>query len=261
MAPGAGARWSADRPLARMTGGGRLSPSMHEVRPGLWLGSYGAACDGKALAERRITHVLSVGLHVDSLGSRCRLRVAPTEDEPLTRFFIAVQDVSSARLDRHFEVCSGFIAEALDQGGAILVHCQAGQSRSPSVVAAYLMRKERLTAECALNSIRRVRSVICPNPGFVDQLQALQLRLGIQEGDSDDEEDKSDAEEEGALKACDIKFELGIDVAPEVAQAPDLFGLEESRLRYEKLRARCLTLKTSPGLLSFAAPLRKRRHK
>ena len=25
----------------------------------------------------------------------------------------------------YLEVCSGFIAEALDQGGAILVHCQA----------------------------------------------------------------------------------------------------------------------------------------
>merc|ERR1740121_630919 len=107
------------------------------------------------------------------------MRLPPTDTDPLTRLVICIQDTPSARLDRHFDACVDFIMEALAKGGCVLVHCHAGQSRSATIVAAYLMRKERLGASEAVESIRLCRPQIHPNTGFVDQLNALELRLGL----------------------------------------------------------------------------------
>ena len=51
-----------------------------------------------------------------------------------------------------------------------MVHCQAGVSRSVSIVIAYLIRKNRTTYENALETVRQKRPVANPNKGFVKQL-------------------------------------------------------------------------------------------
>lgn len=253
---------------------------MDEIRPRLWLGSYSAASDRAALAERGVTHVLTVGVKVEVLGSRQRILLPPSEKDPLCRLVIAVQDVPSARLDRHFDACSAFISEALAQGGAVLVHCQAGQSRSPTVVAAHLMREERLPAAGALDGIRKRRPMVQPNTGFMDQLRALELRLGTGEAAAGFSADtagapvpgvmaQAQAEDEG--EASEIDGEGAGEEEPQEALQPesraatatkaaaDVFGTEELRLRSDALRARYQQLRASNGLLALAAPLRKRR--
>jgi len=50
------------------------------------------------------------------------------------------------------------LSELVEQFGPVLVHCQAGWSRSPAVVAAYLVRRQRLTAEQALAEVASKRS-------------------------------------------------------------------------------------------------------
>ena len=50
------------------------------------------------------------------------------------------------------------------------MHCHAGQSRSATVVAAFLMQRDQLSVNDALRKIRLVRDMQ-PNPGFMDQLQ------------------------------------------------------------------------------------------
>lgn len=267
---------------------------MHEIRPRLWLGSYGAAADKAALLERGVTHVLTVGLKVDLLGGRQRIRLVPSEKDTLHRLVIAIQDNSSARLDRHFEACSDFILEGLASGGAVFVHCQAGQSRSPAVVAAYLMREERLTALQAVDSIRQRRPVIQPNQGFRDQLHSLELRLGLtspscdsststaspattplfcQEGQQEARMTPSEEEDDEETENAEIAAEQDNDNAEKAfspkggaspgkeasATADDVYGTQELKLRSEKLKARCQQLKAASGLLSVAAPLRKRR--
>jgi atypical dual specificity phosphatase len=59
--------------------------------------------------------------------------------------------------------------------GKILVHCSAGISRSPMVVAAYLMKRKGLTLKAALGQIIRVRPQVAPNAGFLQQLKEMEM--------------------------------------------------------------------------------------
>ncbi|PWY99261.1 hypothetical protein BCV70DRAFT_200843 [Testicularia cyperi] len=55
--------------------------------------------------------------------------------------------------------------------GTVLVHCQAGCSRSVAVVAAYLMSTRHITAHEAVEMIRLRRKDAQPNAGFMAQLE------------------------------------------------------------------------------------------
>jgi atypical dual specificity phosphatase len=61
--------------------------------------------------------------------------------------------------------------------GQILVHCFAGISRSPTVVAAYLMKRKGMTLKAALGQIIRVRPQVSPNAGFLKQLKEMEMEL------------------------------------------------------------------------------------
>lgn len=55
-------------------------------------------------------------------------------------------------------------------GGSVLVHCQAGMSRSASVVIGYLMWKNKLPLRDAIALTRKGRPRVLPNAGFLCQL-------------------------------------------------------------------------------------------
>lgn len=52
-----------------------------------------------------------------------------------------------------------------------MVHCQAGVSRSVSLVMAYLIRKYRIGYEEAFTMVKKRRPVANPNKGFTKQLR------------------------------------------------------------------------------------------
>ena len=58
-----------------------------------------------------------------------------------------------------------------DEGGRVIVHCHAGVSRAPSLVAAYLMWAKNMTFDEALTCIRGGRPKADPNVGFRRQLK------------------------------------------------------------------------------------------
>lgn len=56
----------------------------------------------------------------------------------------------------------------------MLVHCQAGISRSATVVIGYCMWKDKLSLDAAIQQVMQARSVIWPNPGFKCQLRRFE---------------------------------------------------------------------------------------
>ena len=63
-----------------------------------------------------------------------------------------------------------FPDEARQTGTGVLVHCQAGVSRSPTIVISYLMKHTRMSMVDAYKLVKNRRSIISPNLNFMGQL-------------------------------------------------------------------------------------------
>ncbi|KAF8631613.1 hypothetical protein AX15_002359 [Amanita polypyramis BW_CC] len=132
----------------------------------LYLGNISAARSTRSITEHHITHILSV----------CQDQI-PAEDAQsgFNHMRIAVEDVDYADLLIHLPSACQFIDQAIKSGGVVLVHCHQGLSRSPAVVAAYLMWSQKLGATQAIDLIRKARDQIWINPGFQEQLVLFEL--------------------------------------------------------------------------------------
>lgn len=132
------------------------------IEPNLYLGSASSAKDVEWLADHNIRRILNVG--------------ATPARRPIPGIAydnISVDDVSTADLAQYFAEGYEFIRRGLAAGEGVLVHCHAGISRSPTMVAAYLMRSRGLSAPSALALVRAARPVVSPNEGFVQQLASF----------------------------------------------------------------------------------------
>lgn len=63
----------------------------------------------------------------------------------------------------------------------IYPHSNAGVSRSASIALAYVMHKEKVPLETALERLRSTRPAVRPNDEFMKQLKELEVSLGIQQ--------------------------------------------------------------------------------
>lgn len=63
------------------------------------------------------------------------------------------------------------------KGEKVLVHCQAGISRSATVVIMYLMKSQKIKAEDAYALCKSKRRVVGPNVGFLAQIYQYQKSL------------------------------------------------------------------------------------
>ncbi|KAG7582714.1 Dual specificity phosphatase catalytic domain [Arabidopsis suecica] len=94
------------------------------------------------------------------------------KDLKFTRMVVFAYDQEWENLLDLFDICLDFIDAGRKEKG-VLVHCFAGQSRSASMVIAYLMRTEKLSREEALASLRQSAQA-SPNPGFLKQLDLFE---------------------------------------------------------------------------------------
>lgn len=85
----------------------------------------------------------------------------------LTYHWIYIEDEDYEPIHEHFEDSIKFINEI---DGAVLIHCWAGISRSPTIAIAYIMKNKSMSYDEAFNYVLQRRSIICPNFGFQAQL-------------------------------------------------------------------------------------------
>ncbi|KAJ6472654.1 hypothetical protein DFH09DRAFT_1057900 [Mycena vulgaris] len=134
---------------------------MDEIIPGLWVGDLPSATDTATLKANQIFSILSA------------MRGRVTINETFIRHQILLDDTEEADILVHFVPAITFIQAELDKGRGVLVHCQAGMSRSVTIVAAYLMYTENIDPPTALDIIRKARPNVEPNPGFLLQLEVF----------------------------------------------------------------------------------------
>ena len=81
-----------------------------------------------------------------------------------------VKDDNQDSLLPHLDEAVKLIDQHLSQGSTVVVHCQAGISRSPAVIMAYLIRFKGMTVEEALEVVKRVRPRANPRQKLLDDL-------------------------------------------------------------------------------------------
>jgi protein-tyrosine phosphatase len=65
------------------------------------------------------------------------------------------------------------ICHWIRSGRKVLVHCYAGISRSVSICVYYLIKRNNVSYEQAITSIKKIRPIADPNPSFARQLMAF----------------------------------------------------------------------------------------
>ncbi|KAL8158135.1 hypothetical protein AgCh_002726 [Apium graveolens] len=139
-----------------------------QIEEGLYLGSIGAANNRSALKSLNVTHILTVA------GS-----MPPSYPNEFKYRTVDVQDRHDVNIAQYFDDCIGFIDEAKEMGGNVLVHCFVGRSRSVTIVVAYLMKKHGMSYSEALQHVKSKRAIASPNSGFLLQLQNFEKSLRV----------------------------------------------------------------------------------
>ncbi|KAG7481538.1 hypothetical protein MATL_G00067620 [Megalops atlanticus] len=137
-----------------------------EILPFLFLGSAYHASKKDMLDAMGISALLNVS-------SNC-----PNHFEGIYQYkCIPVEDNHKEDISSWFIEAIEYIDSVKDSNGRVLVHCQAGISRSATICLAYLMKRKRVRLEEAFEFVRQRRSVISPNFSFMGQLLQFESQV------------------------------------------------------------------------------------
>lgn len=149
---------------------------MHPILPGLYLASWqqvqAASLTDDTLAEDTEWFIVN-----------CTKNLPMAIQDPTRTLRIAVDDdLSPAALNGMLEALPGtlhIMHDVLHRGGTkVVVHCQAGQQRSPAVIAAYLMRYCNMSlTESVLFIKDRKADAFFWNANFLPTLEAFGAQL------------------------------------------------------------------------------------
>jgi len=138
-----------------------------EVVENLYIGSQDAAAEEEILMTKGITHIVNVGTGIPNMF-----------EHKFKYFKVDILDTPEFDILPFIEPTSNFIDNAIkNEHGKVLVHCNAGVSRSSAILIGYLMKKRNYTYEEALEKTKLARSCICPNFGFAEQLRRMNKNM------------------------------------------------------------------------------------
>ena len=126
-------------------------------------GSQDAAHDLVTLKKYNISHILNLACNVNNC-----------YPDDFTYLTIELLDLPEFPILDACHQAIDFINVAINSCGCVLVHCNAGISRSATVVLAYLMKTQGMNLCNAYALLHSKRPCICPNHGFMIQLKTYE---------------------------------------------------------------------------------------
>jgi len=136
------------------------------VCDGVFLSSQDVVNDFQLLKSNGITHIVNAGVGIAN--------VFPKKFVYLN---VNLLDLPDSDIRPHFDTVLPFMRDAVEGGGKVLVHCNAGVSRSASFAIAYIIRFHKSKFLDAFNQVRGVRPAVKPNAGFERQLREYEKEL------------------------------------------------------------------------------------
>lgn len=141
----------------------RETKKMTNIIGPLYLSNWEAAVDPDLLKKNNITRVICLN---ERHKSPDELQMYRRHD--IDHHHFSIPDVPKAAIHLLFNKCEHLIRSA---PGNVLIHCTAGVSRSVTIVLMYLVRSLNMSVDDALGAVRQKRPIVCPNPGFTNQLK------------------------------------------------------------------------------------------
>ena len=155
-----------ERRNLRLTTSLSIDNNCSKILPHLYLGGHEMTTDCATLRTLNISHILSIT--IDSYNHY------PGE---FAYQQLPILDSVDANILHILPMSIQFIESAKEAGGACLVHCSFGMSRSPSIVLGYLMHTEQMSLAQAVRKVKGSRPVTAPNYGFMQQLANYEIEL------------------------------------------------------------------------------------
>lgn len=156
----------------------RYPPSIIDDR--IYLGNAGHSNNKRIFDTLGITHVVNCTSEERNVWKH---------NKNIHYLRVDLKDRMDADIAVHFETAIAFINEALDicadeddenrreNTNTVLIHCQAGVSRSATITIAYLMAVKGMRFQIAYDFVKSKRCVVWPNPSFIVQLEKFDEEL------------------------------------------------------------------------------------
>ena len=138
----------------------RKSGKISKILDNLYLGNnYCASCKND-LTKLRIKSIVCIGC-------------SPKFKDTFDYLEIHIRDKETSDLSKYIEISGKYIDDNLSKNNAVLVHCKAGISRSPSIIIAYLITYKKYSFNDAFEFVKLKRPTINPRQTFIEQLKML----------------------------------------------------------------------------------------
>ncbi len=144
--------------------------TIDQIIPNLYLSGDDVAQDYDLLRSKSITHILNLTTNVACLYANRNIKYK----------HLIVYDLPHENILKHFTDAFEFMNGALfdENQGVVLVHCNAGVSRSSAFVIGYLMTRGVFKSYSkAYTHVKQCRNKVSPNHGFVSQLKRFESIL------------------------------------------------------------------------------------
>jgi protein-tyrosine phosphatase len=144
-------------------------PVFSEEGFAIFIGSAAHAANSKVLAQYNIKYVLNVS---------DRIRFKRVDDGlSVVQYHVPLSDYGDSPLHSVLDECFSIINEARANHCNILVHCQRGVNRSPTIVIAYLMHTYNWSLKKAWEHVREKRTMASPHEHYMQQLIDYEIEL------------------------------------------------------------------------------------
>ena len=130
------------------------------IKDRIYLGNADFSLNNELLKSKNISCIIVCGSELE-----CKY---PKEYKYLK---IDLNDYIEDSIIPHIDKCIQFINE--NKNKKIFVHCNAGVSRSPSIIIAYLIKSLNYNFNEAYNLVKKKRNIIKPNEKFLQELKGL----------------------------------------------------------------------------------------
>jgi len=151
---------------SRSSSPGSSSPAKIHDECNIYLGSEQDALDKNFIDTENIKHILSI--------QSWEIKENQKQDG-INYHFVKAADNSEQDLKCKFESICDFLKQ--HENERVLVHCQAGISRSATACLAYLMKEKNMTLDSSFVELKKRRDIVCPNFSFLGQLKCWEQEI------------------------------------------------------------------------------------